>query len=108
MMPFALRRLFATILVFCEPSDVLELWEKHKEAMSEDYRRKNQSSFAVEQMILIDIRKLLESMNKDIKEYPLPDIDDTYDPSGDIPREIFQEANIGASADDLELSKTLN
>jgi hypothetical protein len=41
MMPFALRRLFATILVFCEPSDVLELWEKHKEAMSEDYRRKH-------------------------------------------------------------------
>jgi len=37
MMPYALRRLFATILVFCVPSDVLELWEKHKEAMSEDY-----------------------------------------------------------------------
>ena len=34
MMPYALRRLFATILVFYEPSDVLELWEKHKEAMS--------------------------------------------------------------------------
>jgi hypothetical protein len=41
---------------------VLELWEKHKEAMSEDYRRNNQSSFAVEQMVLIDIQKLLESM----------------------------------------------
>jgi hypothetical protein len=25
MMPHALRRLFATILVFCEPSDVLDL-----------------------------------------------------------------------------------
>jgi hypothetical protein len=25
MMPYALRRLFATILVFCEPIDVLEL-----------------------------------------------------------------------------------
>ena len=25
MMPYALRRLFATILVFCEPSDVSEL-----------------------------------------------------------------------------------
>jgi hypothetical protein len=57
---------------------VLELWEKHKEATSEDYRRNNQSSFAVEQMVLIDIRKLLESMQKDIKMYPLLDIDDTY------------------------------
>jgi hypothetical protein len=57
---------------------VLELWEKHKEATSEDYRSNNQSSFAVEQMVLIDIRKLLESMQKNIKMYPLLDIDDTY------------------------------
>jgi len=48
MMPYALRRLFATILVFCEPSDVFGLWEKHKEAMSEDYKRNNQSAFTVE------------------------------------------------------------
>jgi hypothetical protein len=76
--------------------------------MSEDYRRNNQSSFAVEQMVLIDIRKLLESMQKDIKMYPLPDIDDTYDPSSDIPREIFEEASVEANVDDMALSKTLN
>ncbi|XP_066374801.1 uncharacterized protein [Miscanthus floridulus] len=72
--------------------------------MLEDYRRNNQSSFTVEQMVLIDIQKLLESMQKNIKMYPLPDIDDTYDPSGDIPREIFEEASV----DDMALSKTLN
>jgi hypothetical protein len=44
-------------------------------------------------------------MQKDIKMYPLPD---TYDPSGDIPREIFEEANVEASVDDMALSKTLN
>jgi primosomal protein N' len=108
MMPYALRRLFITILVFCELSDVLELWEKHKEAMSEDYRCNNQSSFTVEQMVLIDIQKLLESMQKDIKMYPLPDIDDTYDPFGEIPREIFKEASVEVSVDDMALSKTLN
>jgi hypothetical protein len=81
MMPYALRRLFAIILVFYEPSDVFGLWEKHKEAMLEDYRRNNQSTFMVEQMVLIDIQKLLQSMHKDIKMYPLPDIDDTYDAS---------------------------
>jgi hypothetical protein len=53
MMPYASRRLFATILVFYEPSDVFGLWEKHKEAMSEDYRCNNQSTFFVEQMVLI-------------------------------------------------------
>jgi hypothetical protein len=108
MMPYALRRLFATILVFCEPNDVFGLWEKHKEAMSEDYKRNNQSTFMVEQMVLIDIQKLLQSMQKDIKMYPLPDIDDTYNVSCDIPREIFKEANIEANEDDVALSDTLN
>ena len=84
------------------------LWEKHKEAMSEDYRRNNQSTFMVEQMVLIDIRKLLQSMQKDIKMYPLPDIDDTYDASHDIPREIFEEASIEVNEDDVALSDTLN
>ncbi|XP_021321683.1 uncharacterized protein LOC110437537 [Sorghum bicolor] len=76
--------------------------------MSEDYKHNNQSSFVVEQMVLIDIQKLLESMQKDIKMYPLPDIDDTYDPSGDIPREIFEEASVEATIDDMALPKTLN
>jgi hypothetical protein len=39
----------------------------------------------VEQMVLMDIRKLIQSMQKDIKMYPLPDYDDTYDTSHDIP-----------------------
>ena len=40
--------------------------------------------------------------------YPLPDIDDTYDASHDIPREIFEEASIEANEDDVALSDTLN
>jgi hypothetical protein len=88
-MPYAPQRLFAIILVFCEPNNVFGLWEKHKEAMSEDYRCNNQSTFLVEQMVLIDIRKSLQSMQNDIKMYPLPDIDNTYGTSCDIPREIF-------------------
>jgi hypothetical protein len=80
---------------------VFGLWEKHKEAMLEDYRRNNQSTFMVEQMVLIDIQKLLQSMQKDIKMYPLPNIDDTYDTSHDIPREIFEETSIEANEDDV-------
>jgi chromosomal replication initiation ATPase DnaA len=104
MMPYALRRLFATILVFYEPSNVSRLWDKYKEAMSEDYRRNNQSNFAVEQMVLVDIRKILQSMQKNIKTFLLPDIDDTYDTCNDIPREISEEASIEASVDDVALS----
>jgi hypothetical protein len=76
--------------------------------MSEDYKRTNQSTFLVEQMVLIDIRNLLQSIQKDIKMYSLPNIDDTYDASRDIPREIFEEASIEANEDDVALSDTLN
>jgi len=49
-MPSSLRRLFATILVFCEPSNVRGLWDRHMEAMTEDYRLTQMCPHAVEQM----------------------------------------------------------
>ena len=52
----ALRRLFAMILVYCEPSDVRGLWDRHLEAMSDDFRRSQGCPRAVEQMVLLDIR----------------------------------------------------
>ena len=58
-MPSSLRRLFATILVFCKPHDVMGLWKKHYDAMLEDYSRNNPSPDLVQQMVLIDIRNLL-------------------------------------------------
>ncbi|KAL6909895.1 hypothetical protein ACP4OV_001554 [Aristida adscensionis] len=107
-MPSSLRRLFATILVFCEPSDVRGLWQKHLDAMSEDYQRNNQSKFAVEQLVLIDIRNILQSMGKDIKSFPLPKIDKTYDDTNGIAREILEEARIKPTVDDMSLSESLN
>ena len=47
-------------------------------------------------------------MGKDIKLFPLPDIDDTYDTASGIPREIFEEASLAPSADDVALSESLN
>lgn len=37
-MPYSLRRLFATLLVYCNPANPRELWEQFKESMSEDYK----------------------------------------------------------------------
>ncbi|KAJ9557873.1 hypothetical protein OSB04_012487 [Centaurea solstitialis] len=37
--PSALRRLFATILIYCEPGDVRKLWNEHYDSFSEDYVR---------------------------------------------------------------------
>ncbi|AQK99913.1 hypothetical protein ZEAMMB73_Zm00001d012588 [Zea mays] len=107
-MPSALRRLFATILVFCEPNDVAELWQRHLDTMSEDYHRITQSKSHLQQMVLIDIRNMLQSMGKDIKTFPLPAIIDRYDDSQGIDREIYEEEIIEATAEDVALQATLN
>ncbi|XP_012833045.1 PREDICTED: uncharacterized protein LOC105953910 [Erythranthe guttata] len=43
-MPHELRRLFATVLVYCAPTDVRVLWDTYFEAMSEDFRKENDTS----------------------------------------------------------------
>jgi ATP-dependent DNA helicase PIF1 len=47
-MPSSIRRLFATILVFGEPTNVHGLWDKHLEVMGEDYRHNYPCKKAVE------------------------------------------------------------
>nr|XP_020178789.2 uncharacterized protein LOC109764361 [Aegilops tauschii subsp. strangulata] len=58
-MPCSLRRLFATILVHCEPGAMRGLWDRHLEPMSDDYCRTRTSPNEVEQMVLLDIRGML-------------------------------------------------
>ncbi|KAL5648116.1 hypothetical protein ACJX0J_042471, partial [Zea mays] len=107
-MSSALRRLFATILVYCEPNDVAELWQRHLDSMSEDYHRSTQSKTHVQQMVLIDIRNILQSMGKDIKTFPLPAIIDKYDDSHGTDREIYEEESIEPTAEDVAMKETLN
>jgi ATP-dependent DNA helicase PIF1 len=44
--------------------------------MSEDYSRNQGNSEIVEQMVLTDIRNLLVSMGKEMKDYDLPVLND--------------------------------
>ncbi|WVZ67157.1 hypothetical protein U9M48_016277, partial [Paspalum notatum var. saurae] len=107
-MPSVLRRLFATILVHCEASNVRGLWDKHREAMSEDYCRTRLSMQTVQNMVLIDIRNMLQSMGEDIKSYPLPEIDEEHDSSHGVDREIYEESIIEVDPDHETLAASLN
>jgi hypothetical protein len=62
----SIRRLFTMILVFGELSNVRGLWDKHLEAMGEDYHYNNPCKKEVEQLVLIDVCDMLQSMGKDI------------------------------------------
>jgi hypothetical protein len=107
-MPSLLRRLFATIQVFCEPSDIRSLWNNHLEAMSEDYSRHCKCKHIVQQMVLRNTRDMLHSMRKDIKSFPLLEIDKQHDTVDNIPREIIEESSIGVDPEDASLHEHLN
>ena len=107
-MPCSLRRLFATILVFCEPGDVRGLWDRHLEAMSDNYRRSHTCLHTIEQMVLLDIRNMLESMSKEITSFPLPDIDETHDTTGGEAREVIEESTIEVDIEHVSLVSSLN
>ena len=71
-MTCALRRMFATIMVFYEYTNIRTLWDKHFESMAEDYVRVHGNSSSVEQFVLRDIADILSSMGKNIRNYGLP------------------------------------
>uniref|UniRef100_A0A8I6XDQ0 ATP-dependent DNA helicase n=1 Tax=Hordeum vulgare subsp. vulgare TaxID=112509 RepID=A0A8I6XDQ0_HORVV len=76
--------------------------------MSDDYCRSHTCSKAVEQMVLLDIRGMLQSMGKDMALFPLSNIDETYDTTGGEAREVTEESTIEVDAHDVALASSLN
>jgi hypothetical protein len=81
--------------------------------MAEDFKHKNPNPHWVEQMVLINIMNMLQSMkskdnDKDINKFPLPKIDDAFDDASAVAREIFEEVNIKTNPEDVGLSSLLN
>jgi hypothetical protein len=59
-------------------------------------------------MVLINIRDMLQSMGKDIRSFPLPEIDELHDTTNGLPREIIEESTIKVDPQDVPLSNSLN
>ncbi|XP_021717622.1 uncharacterized protein LOC110685399 [Chenopodium quinoa] len=67
-LPCALRRLFATILIFCQSSVRASLWEKYYTSLSEDYRYQfKDCPGKVKQLTVSLLEQHLESMGKSLK-----------------------------------------
>ena len=62
----------------------------------------------VEQMALLDIKTMLQSMGKDISSFPLPEIEDSYDSPDNEAREIIEESTIEVDPEHIGLSSFLN
>ena len=62
----------------------------------------------VEQMVLMDIRNMLQSMGKDITSFPLPEIHDSDDNMSGVVREIFEERSIEVNHEHASAVSSLN
>ncbi|KAL7246824.1 hypothetical protein ACSBR2_001852 [Camellia fascicularis] len=108
-MPFALRRLFATLLVFCEPNNPRTLWDKFYDNLSEDYKQMpHLTNDQIQSHTLNHIANFIESMGKKISDYDLPAYNKAYIPVEKTSKDIEVELNIPISDEDLATINLLN
>ncbi|XP_072054776.1 uncharacterized protein [Arachis hypogaea] len=90
-MPCALRRLFATILIFCEPTDVRSLWDEFLSCMVDDYASTSTTTCnGLTNRLLRDLNDILLQHGKHIAQYDLPALTSDNDNDNFMPR-IIQE-----------------
>ncbi|XP_073120706.1 uncharacterized protein [Henckelia pumila] len=108
-MPSSLRRLFVSILVFCQPTNVCELWDEFHTYMSEDYGRSiSANSEFITNKLLLEIRRLLHQYKKTLDDFDLPSINIAFLSDHPLPRIIEDELSIQISDEDLRCIEHLN
>ncbi|XP_029143216.1 uncharacterized protein [Arachis hypogaea] len=101
-LPCALRRLFATILIFCEPTDVRSLWDEYFSYMVDDYPSTSTTTALVfTNRLLRDINDILLQHGKQITQYDLSALTHENDNDNSIPRVIQEELSVEVPREDL-------
>ncbi|XP_041007529.1 uncharacterized protein LOC121252111 [Juglans microcarpa x Juglans regia] len=106
--PHSLRRLFATILIYCNPTNPRELWEYFEQDMSSDFQTSVATSADIRTKVLRSISSTLESMGKDINIFHLIEHDVSFDQNETESREINDEFAVLIPEEDLMASMSLN
>ncbi|XP_057718211.1 uncharacterized protein LOC130932809 [Arachis stenosperma] len=108
-MPCALRRLFATILIFCEPTDVKSLWDEFLSCMVDDYASTSTTTCnGLTNRLLRDLNDILLQHGKHIAHYDLPALTSDNDNDNFMPRIIQEEMSIEVPQEDLCSIERLN
>ncbi|KAG5577425.1 hypothetical protein H5410_057559 [Solanum commersonii] len=108
-MPHSLRRLFATLLVYCAPVNPRKLWEQFEDSMVEDYKMLQtieRKKFRYQ--TLNHINDILHSMGHDINEYELIPESINSSAAAREAKDVHFERSITVSEDDVLLHKKLN
>ncbi|XP_042963997.1 uncharacterized protein LOC122297994 [Carya illinoinensis] len=107
-MPSNLRKLFATILVYCNPTNSRYLWEHFEQDMSCDFQLTEVSQSNVRMEVLRSISMILESMGRDINSFQLLDRNIHFDEDEFLSREIDDELAVFIPEEDITASTLLN
>ena len=76
-MPYQIRQLFVTILIFCCPKDPLLLWHEHSHSMLEDFLHNGMTHEQATTAALSDIDISLGSHGKSCRYFGLPEPTET-------------------------------
>ncbi|CAG8545394.1 4618_t:CDS:2, partial [Gigaspora rosea] len=121
-MPKQLRQLFATILIYCRPTNILKLWNTHLPALSEDFVYNpnskrvalNYNDPSIVAQVLLDLEKYFFQNGKSLLDFPeLPTPDPTFLSQSQeraTNQIFFEETNYDQNDIAIQLSKidTLN
>nr|XP_027122232.1 uncharacterized protein LOC113739192 [Coffea arabica] len=111
-MPSSLRLLFATLLVYCSPTNPKSLWEKFEHDLSADYHHQQPlhgfSSAEIRQKVLQAINSSLEQMGKNITDFHFVSDDFTCNYTERLTKEIESEKSLAVTPEDLLLPQMLN
>nr|XP_043620138.1 uncharacterized protein LOC122591985 [Erigeron canadensis] len=108
-LPYELRRLFATLLVYSCPNNPQALWLAYEDLMVEDLLRFNQMTHKeATKQALLQVNGFLQSMGRNIHEFDLAPQAYSYADLQDLTREIRAEQGIIVSQEDLDTIIKLN
>ncbi|KAK8935509.1 hypothetical protein KSP39_PZI013684 [Platanthera zijinensis] len=108
-LPQALRNLFTTILLFCTPTEVRQLWNDNYSAMSEDYASSTLiSDVYVMNKLLHDIDYTLQQHSKSIAQFDIPQISSNFGNVSNISSLIEDELSVPISDTALASVSLLN
>lgn len=108
-MPHVLRKLFATLLVFCEPANPEKLWHQFYEDLSEDfrYRAEEDLSLILNQTVQV-VQQHLENMGKSLVDYNLSDVLDSCSDVMNPARDVTDALNAPIPSELINARKKLN
>ncbi|XP_073042800.1 uncharacterized protein [Primulina eburnea] len=109
LLPHALRQLFATVLVHCNPTNPKQLWLKYENFLSEDFvQNKKLNTNAIRHKVLNILANYLYSMGKKLENF-FPASDDILISFHDsLTKELQSEQDIVTPTEDLAAVEQLN